>query len=132
MRILVLLVVSSLLFDARAELVLNQIFADGMVLQTRQNYGARSFIYGSGIPGEQILIAGLPRRSAKGQAYPTVVDPSGNFRVQLDPVGATMSSFTMTVSGSKSTKKITVKDVVYGDVILCGGQSNSEWFDVTH
>jgi sialate O-acetylesterase len=123
-RALLFLVLSSILAGVQAELSLNQLFSDGMILQTNKDYGARSFVYGSGSPGEQVLIAGLPRRSAKGQPYPTTVDASGKFRVQLDPVSATMASFTMTVSGSKSTNKITVKDVLYGDVILCGGQSN--------
>ena len=120
--LLVAVALSSLLLaqEARAELILPQIFSDGLVLQTNKDYGARSFIFGTGVPGEQILITGLPRRSANGVPYPGVVDPSGKFRVQLDPNEVNgMTSHTMTVSGSKSTNKVVVRNIVYGDVILC-------------
>ena len=106
-----------------AQLSVNQLFSDGMVLQTNAGYGARPFIYGTAEPGETVTIAGLSRRSARGVPYPAVVDAGGSWRVQLDPYQGFMY-FNATISGSVSTNTIEIVDIAYGDVILCSGQSN--------
>ena len=94
-----------------------------MVLQTNRAYGGRGFVYGSAEPGETVTVAGLSRRSAEGVPYPTTADASGAFRLQLDPYQGP-AVFNVTVTGSVSTNVITIRNVVYGDVILCSGQSN--------
>jgi len=71
------------------------------------------------------MIAGLPRRSVEGVPYPALVDANGSWRVQLDPFQATdPSSFTCTINGTVSTNTVVIRNVVYGDVFLCSGQSN--------
>ena len=102
----------------------NRLFSDGMVLQTRSAYGARAFVYGTAEPSETVFIAGLPRRSAKGKPYPALVAPDGHWKVQLDPQGQGLTTYSMNITGSKSTNAISVVDIVYGDVFICAGQSN--------
>ena len=104
-------------------IVLPQIFSDGMVLQTNRAYGGRPFMYGSAAPGETVTIAGLDRRSAPGVPYPTLADAHGRWRLQLDPYQGP-AAFNATISGSRSKNTITIRRIVYGDVILCSGQSN--------
>ena len=109
---------------AAAEIELNQLFSDGMVLQTNTAYGARAFLYGSAVAGETLQISGLSRRSAKGIPYPVVVGDDGKWALQLDPQSAGLTSYNMTIRGSASTNTVRVGNIVYGDVVLCSGQSN--------
>jgi hypothetical protein len=92
-----------------------------VVLQTNRAYGGRPFMYGTAEPGETVTITGLDRRSANGVPYPTVADVSGAWRLQLDPYQGT-AVFNATITGSVSTNVITIRDVVYGDVVLCSGK----------
>ena len=39
----------------------------------------------------------------------------------LDPVGASMKTYNITVSGEEG-QPIVIKDVMYGNVLLCSGQ----------
>lgn len=92
-----------------------------MVLQTNRAYGGRPFMYGTAEPGEVVTITGLDRRSAQGVPYPALADESGAWRVQLDPYQGS-AVFNATITGSVSTNVITIRDVVYGDVVLCSGE----------
>ena len=92
-----------------------------VVLQTNRAYGGRPFMYGTAEPGETVTITGLDRRSANGVPYPTVADVSGAWRLQLDPYQGP-AVFNATITGSVSTNVITIRDVVYGDVVLCSGK----------
>jgi hypothetical protein len=80
-------------------------------------------MYGTAEPNEIVTIAGLSRRSANGVPYPTTADASGAWRLQLDPYQAG-AIFNATITGSVSSNTIEITDIVYGDVILCSGQSN--------
>jgi len=103
-----------LLSSCHAEIVLNQLFGDNMILQTNADYGARAFFYGTAKPGETVTITGLSRRSAAGVPYPTVVASDSTFRVQLDPYQGT-EVFNATVTGSVSTNTIKLRHVQYGE-----------------
>lgn len=59
-----------------------------------------------------------------GQVYGTTADPSGNWRVTLDPLSIG-EPLEMDVSGEKN--RLTVSDVLVGEVWVCSGQSNMEW-----
>ena len=102
----------------RAELKLPSIFSDGCVLQTREEYGARSYVYGHGVVGETVTLEFL------GGSHPSnfsaVVDATAFWIVTLNPLGE--SAFDFRVSGSVSTNVVSVKGCVGGDVYLCGGQ----------
>ena len=112
------------LFMGLAEIELNALFGDGAVLQTNSAYGARAFLYGNAVPGELLQVAGLSRRSAKGVPYPVAVGADGRWKVQLDPQAAGPTEYNLTITGSQSANTVTRVGYRYGDVILCGGQSN--------
>lgn len=85
-------------------------------------------MYGTAEPLETVTITGLDRRSSPGVPYPVMTDARGHWKVQLDPYqdnpAHTPQLHNVTISGSVSTNVIHIKDVTYGDVILCSGQSN--------
>ena len=106
-----------------ALITLPSIFTDGAVLQTREEYGARAFVFGYAIPAESITV-NLTLSAAPHAAsnYTAVVDASGYWIVTLNPLSE--AAFTLTVSGSASANTVVVRDCVGGDVYFCGGQSN--------
>ena len=80
---------------ARAEITLNSLFTDGMILQTNTKYGARSFLYGTASPGETVTVAG--HGSA---AVSAVADADGAWRAQMNPQQASEDTyFNLTVTG---------------------------------
>lgn len=103
-----------------ALITLPSIFADGAVLQTREEYGARAYVYGWAEPAETVtvgfaLAAAPPSRPATN--YTVVADATGYFIVTLDPLSE--AAFSLAVSGSVSNNTVVVKDCVGGDVYLC-------------
>ncbi|XP_065831212.1 uncharacterized protein [Oscarella lobularis] len=116
-RSLFLLLFVLLLDDAWSAVSLPKIFGDHMVLQTNSEYGARAFIYGSANPGEAVTV------DAPRGPYYTTANEHGRWNVMLDPVGASSKSYNITVSGEEGNP-IVFTDVMYGNVILCSGQSN--------
>jgi len=107
------------LAGASATLRLPSIFSDGCILQTNHEYGARSYVYGTGEPGEQVTVTlGATKYSATADAA------SGYFIVTLDPLGVTGDFFDIHVSGSRSRNVVVARGCQAGDVYVCGGQSN--------
>ncbi len=86
------------------------IIGDHMVLQQ----GRRVPVWGWADPGEAITVR------VAGQSHTTTADPGGKWRVMLDPLppGGPVA---MTVEGNT---RLTVRDVLAGEVWLCSGQSN--------
>lgn len=85
---------------ASALLQLPSVFSDGCILQTNHEYGARSFVYGTGEPGEAVLVsvsAAAPPHVAAN--YSTTADATGYFIVTLNPL-AVGESFDIIVTGS--------------------------------
>ena len=97
-----------------ANVRLPSIISDHMVLQKT----ARTPIWGAASPGEEVAVS-LDRASAKTRA-----GADGKWRVDLDLSKEGEGPFPLTVSGSN---RITVSDVVVGDVWLASGQSNMEF-----
>ena len=97
----------------KAEITLPKLFADHMVLQR----DAAVPIWGWASPGEEIAV------SIADQSVNTNTDEEGVWKVQLSPQPAG-GSFDMVVKGEN---KIVISDVLFGDVWLCGGQSNMQW-----
>ena len=97
-----------------AEVSVPSVFSDHMVLQRDLSVP----IWGSADPGETIAITfGSQSRSA-------VADRQGRWRVDLDPLPASATPRDMVIRG---TNEIRIKDVLVGEVWICGGQSNMEW-----
>ena len=97
----------------RAEVALNPLFADHMVLQR----GIAVPIWGTAAPDEEVTV------SACGQAKTATADAEGKWMVRLEPIDET-EPFALTVTGGN---EIVLQNVVMGDVWLCSGQSNMVW-----
>jgi sialate O-acetylesterase len=109
----VLLSLTLLRPPAHADVRLPQFFGDGMVLQREKPVA----FWGWADVGEAVTVQLL------GKTYAAQPDASGRWRVTLDaqPAGG---PHVISVRGKKA---LTVSDVLFGDVWVCGGQSNMEW-----
>ena len=106
-----LLIAALLPLAARAELKLPAIISDHMVLQQKQT----NPIWGWDTPGTQVTVK-FGAQSKSGTA-----DASGKWTVKLDPVPASATPATMSITGSSSRS---LSDILVGEVWLCSGQSN--------
>jgi len=96
---------------ACADVRLPGFFNDHMVLQQ----GMRLPVWGWAAPGEQVTVA------IAGQKASATADKDGKWRVTLEPLKADGKSLELTVTGKNT---LVFKDVLAGEVWLCGGQSN--------
>jgi sialate O-acetylesterase len=98
---------------AVAQLSVADIISDGAVLQR----GRSLPIWGEGVPRESVKV------EIQGVEETAVVSDDGSWRVTFPPL-SDGGPFEMTVSGSKIIK---VKNLMVGEVWICGGQSNMSW-----
>ncbi|MBK9018189.1 MAG: hypothetical protein IPM82_31365 [Saprospiraceae bacterium] len=98
---------------ANADVSLPKLFTDHVVLQR----GVEVPVWGWATPGEEVSV------SIAGQSQKTKAGKDGKWQLRLQPHAAG-GPFEMTLKGKNS---ITLKDVLFGDVWLCGGQSNMQW-----
>lgn len=94
-----------------ADVRVNALFSDGVVLQRGQPVP----VWGSADPGESVSIV------FAGQTKQTTADPQGRWSVHLDPLIASAEPRSLRVSGKIS---LAIKDVLVGEVWLFSGQSN--------
>jgi sialate O-acetylesterase len=99
---------------ARADVSLNNMFGDHMVLQQ----GIANRVWGRADAGEQVTV------TFAGRSKTVAALPDGSWAVQLDPVMDYGGPHTLTVKGRN---EITFKDVLIGEVWVCSGQSNMQW-----
>ena len=95
---------------ARGEVRLPAIFGDNMVLQ--RNFATP--IWGTASPNQSITL------TIAGQTKQATAGPDGKWSIKLDPTKEG-GPYELTVSGPTS---ITYKNVLFGDVWICSGQSN--------
>ena len=110
-------VFTALLFAAvsvRADVTLNAIFDEHMVLQRDIPVA----VYGKAEPGEKVTV------DFAGQIQSASTDKDGAWCVKLAAMKANTTPAVMTVSGKN---KLTLNDVVVGDVWICSGQSNMDF-----
>lgn len=107
----VILITLVLSFSARADITLPAIISNHMILQ-KSNH---TRVWGKAAPAEKIKLT-LGDIHAETEA-----DASGNWKIELDLSQAKEGPFDMILEG---TKKISVSDVLIGEVWLCSGQSN--------
>lgn len=93
-----------------AQIKLPQIIRDSMILQR----DAKINIWGWASKGEKVSV------KFNGKTYRTTTRNDGKWKVQLSPLKAG-GPYTMDISGKN---KITLHDILMGDVWLCAGQSN--------
>lgn len=95
-------------------------YGDRMVLQKLPE---KAVIWGCGPQGAQITVYLLGPTKQKTAA--TVENETGIWRVTLDPVEAGGPyNLTAMLTDSPDNNTVTLIDVLFGDVWLCGGQSN--------
>ncbi|MBK8566795.1 MAG: 9-O-acetylesterase [Saprospiraceae bacterium] len=104
---------------ANADVALPKLFTDHVVLQR----DVAVPVWGWASPGETVSVG------ITGQSHKTKAGKDGKWQLRLQPHAAG-GPFEMTVQGKNS---IVLKDVLFGDVWLCGGQSNMQWtLDMMH
>lgn len=103
-----------LVAPARADVSLNNMFGDHMVLQQ----GIRNKVWGRAEPGETVTV------TLAKQSHSTKAAGDGTWHVVLDPVVEYGGPHTLTVKGRNT---VTFSDVLIGEVWVCSGQSNMWW-----
>jgi sialate O-acetylesterase len=97
-----------------ADVAMPAIFSDRMVLQR----ASAAPVWGRAEPGEPVSVS-VAAATARATA-----DAGGRWRVELDTSGLPAGPHALTVTGKN---KITIRDVLIGEVWLASGQSNMEW-----
>lgn len=92
------------------------IFGDHMVIQQQTD----AAIWGRGAPGEKVLVQ-LSGTRGVGKA---VVDEQGDWKTTIRAPAAGGPYWINVISGDE---KIELKDVLFGEVWICSGQSNMQW-----
>jgi sialate O-acetylesterase len=113
MKLLYIIVCNCLLFISQAafsQIKLPRLVRDSMILQR----DTKVKIWGWAAKDEKVNI------KFNGKTYKTKAGPDGKWSIQLLPMKAG-GPYTMDISGSN---KITLKDILIGDVWFCSGQSN--------
>lgn len=112
-----LLFVSFLLIamNSHAGVRLPNLFGEHMVLQA----GKEVPVWGWGTPREEVTV------SFAGHSVMVEVDAKGEWSIKLPVMKKSFDGRELMVS-SKSGNR-TIKDVLVGEVWVCGGQSNMEW-----
>ncbi|MEM9020786.1 MAG: sialate O-acetylesterase [Planctomycetota bacterium] len=105
---------------AQAELRVANVFSDHMVLQQKQVVN----VWGWATPGENVRVWVI---LAEDRGYYRQADAGedGRWLVKLPPTSANGEPLTIRVTSGG--EKIEFKDVLYGEVWICSGQSNMEW-----
>lgn len=104
-----------LCFTLGAEIKLPSVFSDGMVLQQKQAIP----VWGWAAEGTEVTV------TFKGQSKSAKADANGKWMLKLDAVDASAEAAELTVKVGSETK--TIKDILVGEVWLCGGQSNMDF-----
>lgn len=95
--------------------LLNPLFSDDGILQRDRVIP----IWGQAAPGEAVT-AKLDDRTLSARA-----DASGRWMVRVGPIAASSTPHTLSVSSG--AENVTRRNIVFGDVWLCSGQSNMEF-----
>lgn len=100
--------------NLQAAVNLPRLFGDGMVLQRDRDIP----VWGTAEAGEKVTV------SFAGQTKTTKADEGGHWKVTLDPIPANKAGQNFIVSGKN---KVSLENVVVGEVWVCSGQSNMEF-----
>lgn len=97
-----------------ADISLPAIISDHMVLEKTDSVP----LWGKADPGEKVTV------TLADQTATTTADPDGKWSMSLNLSNVGQGPFEMTFEGNN---KVTVADVVVGEVWLASGQSNMQW-----
>ncbi|HEX6985465.1 MAG TPA: sialate O-acetylesterase, partial [Planctomycetaceae bacterium] len=116
----------------RADVKLPAVFDDNMVLQADQKVP----VWGTADPGEEIevrvsvakastpIAPDAPPAETLTQSKRAKADDQGNWKVTLDPLPPADEPIGFVVTGKN---KLTLENVIVGEVWVASGQSNMEW-----
>lgn len=104
-----------LLLPSFSKIVLPPVLSSNMVLQQERVCP----IWGTAESGEKMTVA------FDGQVVRTQADALGRWAVTLSPMKADSNPKLLTIKGEK--EKIELRNIVVGEVWLCGGQSNMQY-----
>jgi sialate O-acetylesterase len=108
------LLLTTMATAARADVSLNNMFGDHMVLQQ----GIKNKVWGKADPGEAVTV------TLGGQTHSATANADGSWHVFLDPVQEYGGPHVLTIKGKNT---VTFNDVLIGEVWVCAGQSNMQW-----
>ena len=108
------IVLTATVAPTRADVSLNNMFGDHMVLQQ----GIKNKVWGKADPGETVTV------TLGGQTHTATAGADGTWHLFLDPVQEYGGPHTLTVKGKNT---VTFNDVLIGEVWVCAGQSNMQW-----
>ncbi len=97
------------------ELAIARIFSDGVVLQREIEVP----VWGTATPGAEVQV------SFGDQVEQVKADAEGVWMLRLNSLEASEQGRVMTIRSEGTS--IEIKDVLVGEVWLCGGQSNMAW-----
>lgn len=97
-------------YDLLAQIRLPQLIADNMVLQRDQSIT----IWGWAAPKEKVTV------TLKNKSYSAATDADGKWKIQL-PAQPAGTGYELILKGKN---QIRIKNIAFGDVWLCSGQSN--------
>jgi sialate O-acetylesterase len=103
----------------RADVQPHPLFSDGMVLQQ----GVNCPIWGKADPGEDLFVR-VDTEGASVKSGIVKADGDGRWRLKIPATFKAGGPFTLTIQGKNT---VTLKDVYFGEVWICSGQSNMEW-----
>ncbi len=93
------------------------IFSSNMVLQN----GIKVPVWGLARPGDTVTV------EFAGQNKTAVAKKDGKWSVLLNPLAVSPKPATMIICSVLEKKKLTLANVLVGEVWVCSGQSNMEW-----
>ena len=109
--VVILLACAVIPLTASADVVLPNVFSEGMVLQREVPVP----VWGTAEPGEAVTV------QFAGQQHSTIADEDGKWMIKLNPLSTSSKGSKLTVKGSN---ELVLNDVLVGEVWLCSGQSN--------
>lgn len=109
-RFLLVLIILNTAPNLFSQVQLPRLIRDSMVLQRDQQVN----IWGWASAGERVVV------KFNGKQYKTKADATGNWKIHLPPTKAG-GPYNMEISGKN---KITLQNILFGDVWFCSGQSN--------
>ena len=104
----------AIISTATADVKLPPVLGSGMVLQR----GLPVPVWGWADAGEKVSV------SFAGQTKTANAGDDGKWMVKLEPLKASSKAASLTVAGKN---KISLDNVLVGEVWICSGQSNMEW-----
>ena len=101
---------------ASAGLTLGSLFQDRMVLQRDMPVP----VWGTDDPGATVTV------EFAGQQKKAVASATGKWQVDLDPLSTSFESRTLAIRSTRDNRRVSLSDVVVGEVWICSGQSNMQ------